>query len=45
MKYHVRIVGGVIGKAQAPSHLVEDLLPSRIICTTCGMVSIDLAAI
>ena len=60
-KYHVRIVGGAIGKALllfpeaggaigkaillfpeagSPSHLVEELLASRIICTTCGMLSI-----
>ena len=40
LKYHVRIVGGAIGKAlllfplaRSPSHLVEELLASRIICT------------
>ena len=41
MKYHVRIVGGAFGKtpasmlypeARMPSHLVEGLLASRIIC-------------
>ena len=47
LKYHVRIVGGAIGKAllffpeaRSPSHLVEELLASRIICTTYGLLSI-----
>ena len=42
IKYHVRIVGGAIGKtlllfpeARLPSHLVVELLAGRIICTTC----------
>ena len=37
LKYHVRIVGGAIGKAlllfpeaRSPSHLVEELLASRV---------------
>ena len=44
---HVRIVGGAVGKAlllfpeaRSPSHLVEELLASRIICTTYGFFSI-----
>ena len=47
MKYHVRIVGGAIGKALllfpeagSSSYLVEELLASRIICTMCGILSI-----
>ena len=47
LKYHVRIVGGAIGKAlllfpeaRSPSNLVEELLASRIICTTYGLLSI-----
>ena len=47
LKYHVRLVGGAIGKAlllfpeaRSPSHLVEELLASRIICTTYGFLSI-----
>ena len=47
LKYHVRIVGGAIGKtlllfpeARSPSHLIEELLASRIICTTYGLLSI-----
>ena len=47
LKYHVRIVGGAIGKAlllfpeaRSPSHLVEELLASRIIYTTYGLLSI-----
>ena len=49
MKYHVKIVGGAIGKtlllfpgpeARSPSHLVKELLAGRIICTTCVMLSI-----
>ena len=47
LKYHVRIVGGAIAKAlllfpeaRSPSHLVEELLACRIICTTYGFLSI-----
>ena len=43
------IVGGAIGKALllfpeagSPLHLVEELLASHIICTTCGMLAADL---
>ena len=44
LKYHVRIVGGAIlllfPEARSPSHVVEELLASHIICTTYGLLSI-----